>query len=344
MSTGTTPRIIDNRYILDEDWREGGMARVYRAFDRKDHRTVAVKILARELNPDERLVNRVFDREQRSLERLRHENIVELLDGGRDTLTGEPYFVFEWVDRNLTEWLEAVPCAGWDDFANRFGFPILEGLTHAHERQVQHRDIKPGNILVTEEGVPKISDFGIAKIRPTSSLEQRSPTTPRRPYVPPRGETSPSRDVYAYAVLVLTTLAGVDPLSEEYEKDRYGQWPMQWNGRLYLNRYGDLLASCVSDDPDDRPKSAGALLGRLRVLHGESRRRDCSRLRPTTSLLPRAGREGCWRRWHSPRNFKSRQRSRKTLPVDAESHRTSRMASCRKGSSTSSGRCFASSR
>ncbi len=67
MSTGTTPRIIDNRYILDEDWREGGTARVYRAFDRKEHRTVAVKILARELNPDERLVNRVFDREQRSL-------------------------------------------------------------------------------------------------------------------------------------------------------------------------------------------------------------------------------------------------------------------------------------
>ena len=75
--TGTAPRIIDNRYVLDDEWREGGTARVYRAFDRKEHRTVAVKILARELNPDERLVNRVFDRERRSLERLRHENIVE---------------------------------------------------------------------------------------------------------------------------------------------------------------------------------------------------------------------------------------------------------------------------
>jgi serine/threonine protein kinase len=74
MSTGTTPRIVDNRYILDEDWREGGMARVYRAVDRRNHQTVAVKVLARELNPDERLLNRVFDGERRSLERLKHPN------------------------------------------------------------------------------------------------------------------------------------------------------------------------------------------------------------------------------------------------------------------------------
>lgn len=75
MTTGTSPRIIDNRYILDETCREGGTARVYSSVDRRTHRTVAVKILARELNDDERLVNRVFDRERRSLERLRHLNI-----------------------------------------------------------------------------------------------------------------------------------------------------------------------------------------------------------------------------------------------------------------------------
>ena len=245
------------------------MARVYRAFDRKEHRTVAVKVLARELNPDERLVNLVFDRERRSLERLRHNNIVELMDGGRDSQTGEPYFVFEWVDRNLIEWLQAVPSTGWDDFANRFGFPILEGLAHAQQRQVQHRDIKPANILVTEEGVPKISDFGIAKItadiQPGATLARLY--TP--PYFPPRGETSPSRDLYAYAVLVLTTLAGIDPLSEEYEEDPYRAVVDAVEGSAVPEPIRDLLASCVSDDPDDRPKSAGALLGRLRVLHGE---------------------------------------------------------------------------
>src|SRR2546423_6666549 len=128
MSTGTAPRIIDTRCILDEEWREGGMARVYRAFDRKEHRTVAVKILARELNPDERLVNTVFDREKRSLERLRHPNIVELCDGGRDPVTGEPYFVFEWLDENLTETLAAPPCRSWDEFATPYSLPIPETL------------------------------------------------------------------------------------------------------------------------------------------------------------------------------------------------------------------------
>lgn len=292
MTTGTAPpRIIDNRYVLDEDWREGGMARVYRAFDRRDHRSVAVKILARELNPDERLVNCVFDRERRSLERLRHENIVELLDGGRDPQTGEPYFVFEWVDRNLTEWLEAVPCAGWEDFAGRFGFPILEALVHAQQRNVQHRDIKPANILVTEEGVPKISDFGIAKItadiQPGATLAGHY--TP--PYLPPRGETSPSRDLYAYAVLVLTTLAGVNPASEEYEEDRYRAVADALERASVPEPIRDLLASCVSEDPDDRPKSAGALLGRLRVLHAEFAGAE-SPLTTHYLALTAAGRQG----------------------------------------------------
>jgi serine/threonine protein kinase len=138
---------------------------------------------------------------------LHHTNIVELLNGGRDAVTGEPYFVFEWVESNLASELGARPCTGWDDFARRFGLPILEGLAHAHDRQVEHRDIKPSNILVTEEGIPKISDFGIAKI--TSDIQPGLTLADHatRPYVPPRGELSPSRDVYAYAVMVLTVLA-----------------------------------------------------------------------------------------------------------------------------------------
>jgi hypothetical protein len=266
MSTGTVPRIIDNRYILDEDWREGGMARVYRAIDRLEHRTVAVKLLARELNPDERLLNRVFDGERRSLERLKHPNIVQLLDGGRDPETREPYFVFEWIDRNLAEALEAAPCTSWDVFANRFALPILDALAHAEERQVQHRDIKPANVLVTEEGIPKVSDFGIAKIRSDIQPGLTLAALSTKPYVPPRGEASRSRDVYAYAVLVLTTMAGIDPLDGSYEEDRYVAVTEAVERANVPAPVRDLLADCVSEDPDDRPQTAGALLGRLRGL------------------------------------------------------------------------------
>lgn len=260
---GASPRILNGRYILDDDWREGGMARVYRAFDRQDHRTVAVKVLARELHPDERLVNLIFDRELRSLRRLAHPNIVSLLDGGRDPETSEPFFVFEWVDRDLADVLGAQQTRTWDAFCDQFALPILDALAHAHERQVSHRDIKPNNILVTDEGIPKIADFGIAKIeadiQPGLTLADHS----TKPYVPPRGELGPSRDVYAYAVLVLTTLAGIDPLADEYLEDRYVAVGEALDRAALPDPVRDLFGSCVSEDPDDRPHTAGQLLSSL---------------------------------------------------------------------------------
>lgn len=89
MTTGvTTPRIIENRHVLDDECREGGMAQVFGALDRVTHQTVAVKILTQKVNPDERLLNHVFDRERRSLEALQtptpHPNIVQLLEPSED--------------------------------------------------------------------------------------------------------------------------------------------------------------------------------------------------------------------------------------------------------------------
>jgi serine/threonine protein kinase len=155
-----TPRIIDNRYILDDEWREGGGARVFQAFDRQARETVAVKVLTLQLTPDERILNVEFDREWRSLDRLSHPNIIRFRDGGRDPETREPYFVLDWVDNDLSDALAEAPCADWKEFVELYALPILEGLAYAHEHQVLHRDIKPSNILVTASKIPGSRTLG----------------------------------------------------------------------------------------------------------------------------------------------------------------------------------------
>ncbi len=243
------------------------MARVFRAFDRQTHETVAVKVLTLQLTPDERVLNLAFDREWRSLARLSHLNIVKFLDGGRDPQVGEPYFVLEWVERDLPKALAEAPCANWKEFVELYALPILEGLAHAHEHQVLHRDIKPSNILVTPSRVPKISDFGIAKlttdIQPGLTLAQHG----TKPYQPARGEFTFSRDVYAFGVLVLMSLTGIDPFSSDYATDRYAAIADALDVVQVPDEVRDFLATCVSDEPDDRPADAAVALTTLRSIH-----------------------------------------------------------------------------
>jgi serine/threonine protein kinase len=271
MTTGATaPRIIENRYVLDDDCREGGMARVYGAFDRKTRQTVAVKILTRAVNPDERLLNHVFDRERRSLELLQapepHPHIVELLDLGRDAATGELFFVLEWMDHTLEQALRQAPCTGWEQCAERVALPVLEALAHAHERNVLHRDIKPSNVLVSQSGIPKVSDFGIAKLTEDVQIGFTVADQGTKPYKPERGEYQPSRDVYAWAVLTLMALTGIDPFADEYAPDRYRAVRDALESAEIPPPIRDFLAECVSDDPDDRPATAVKALTQLRKL------------------------------------------------------------------------------
>jgi serine/threonine protein kinase len=273
VTTGaTTPRIIENRYVLDDECREGGMAQVFGALDRVTRQTVAVKILTQKVNPDERLLNLVFDRERRSLEALQtptpHPNIVQLLDLGRDPQTRESYFVLEWIDKTLEQALRAAPCTGWPDCAERVALPVLEALAHAHERKVLHRDIKPSNVLVTDAGVPKISDFGVAKltedIQPGFTVADQG----TEPYKPEKGRYLDSRDVYAWGVLTLVALTGIDPFGPEYAQNRYHAVTDALEAVEAPRAVRDFLAGCVSDEPDDRPATAVKALADLRkILH-----------------------------------------------------------------------------
>jgi serine/threonine protein kinase len=273
-TASAAPRIIAGRYILDDDFRAGGMARVHRAIDRETHETVAVKILTRQLQPDERYLNLEFEREGRALSRLNHANVVHLRDVGRDEETAEPYFVFDWFDRTLSDVLAASPPAGWDDFGDRHALPILAGLAHAHSQQVLHRDIKPSNVLVGGDGTPKLADFGIAKLKTEFQPGLTLADFQTRPFAPPEfdnGDYSYTRDVFAYGVLCVLSLTQVDPFAEEYGRDPYQALADALDGLDVPTAVEVFLRACVSDDPAERPRNAAVALSTLASIQEERR-------------------------------------------------------------------------
>lgn len=276
------PRILDGRWALPAGYRHGGHARVYRAtdLDGEIDGVVAVKVIPPAIAGDQRLAIRVFQREQDSLARLQHPNIVELLSGGRDPDSGERYFAFPWLEHDLADVLRERPAEGWDDLWSRFGEQILDALAYAHGQDVAHRDIKPSNVLVDADGRPMISDFGIAKvltqIAPGATLRDQV----TRPYAPPEyddGQHTAGRDVYAFGVLCVTVIAGIDPL-EGYEDDRY-RAVRDALGQLDVPAMvHKLLSTCVDSDPDCRPVNAVVLRERLREAEAARRQAAPQRL------------------------------------------------------------------
>ena len=206
-------RIIRDRYALDpnESPREGGMAEVYLAVDMQNGRKeVAVKLFRAGI-ADERCVLEAFSRECKSLEELNnHPNVVQLIDFGTDDQTGRKYIVLDWLNDNLVDYLKANPPAGWDDFYNEFGQPILDALVFAYSRDILHRDVKPQNILLGDDRRVQVADFSISKFkkyyRPDGVTLAHFKTVPYSPEID-SSEFADTRDVYGYAVLALECLS-----------------------------------------------------------------------------------------------------------------------------------------
>jgi len=209
-----TPGTRIGAYAITGMLGRGGMGAVYLA-DRADgsfEQTVAIKVIL-SANPAEFLLER-FQRERQILARLRHPNIARLLDGG-EARPGVPYFVLEYV-----------PGEEIDRYCDRrqlnlearllLFLQVCGAVQYAHENLVVHRDLKPGNILVGEDGIPKLLDFGIAKVLdPAHTVATHSTRALTPEYASPeqvRGDPiTTASDVYALGAVLYTLLTGGPP-------------------------------------------------------------------------------------------------------------------------------------
>jgi serine/threonine-protein kinase len=203
--------VIVGRYELGDRLGAGGMSTVVLAFDRRLERYVAVKLLAEHLADDAQFVSR-FRREALAAARLVHPNIVQVFDFGLDEVMGRHYIVMEYIRGQSgaqilrDEGKLSVP----DALALVDG--SCRGLHYAHRNGVVHRDVKPGNLLRSDEGQVKLADFGIAKATDGSAITQAGSVLGTAAYLAPEqahGEVAtPRSDLYGLGVVTYQLLAG----------------------------------------------------------------------------------------------------------------------------------------
>lgn len=203
---------INDRYEIIKSIGEGGMANVYLGYDEILDRSVAIKVLRGDLSNDEKFVRR-FQREALSASSLSNPNIVEVYDVGEDN--GEYYIVMEYVEgKHLKALLKKRGKLTVPEVID-ITLQITNGLSVAHDSYIIHRDIKPQNILILENGMIKITDFGIAVAMNATQLTQTNSVMGSVHYLPPeqasgKGATLQS-DIYSIGILMYELLTGKLP-------------------------------------------------------------------------------------------------------------------------------------
>ena len=211
-------RLISARYRLIAPLGEGGMATIWRAVDEQLDREVAVKLLRPQFSADPGFAAR-FKQEARSAGGLSHPNIVSVYDYGTDGADGEQYIVMELVEgQDLSAILHDRGALSVED-AVRVAIGVAAALEVAHRKGIVHRDVKPGNILITENGDVKVTDFGIARAVAEASMTVTGTTLGSVHYFSPeqaRGDqVTGASDVYALAIVLFEMLTGRRPFEAD---------------------------------------------------------------------------------------------------------------------------------
>jgi eukaryotic-like serine/threonine-protein kinase len=273
--------VLGGRYRLVRRIASGGMGAVWEAEDSVLHRRVAVKVLSEALATDERLLER-FRREARAAAGLSHPSVAGVFDYGEETAGGghggpssAPYIVMELIEgETLAERLHregALPAAEAVRIARR----VAAALQAAHDAGIIHRDVKPGNIMLTPSGDVKVMDFGIAAASWAAPITATGTTMGTASYISPEQaaglRATPTSDVYSLGVVLYEMLAGRPPFVGEnpvaVAAAHVGEPPKPVRS-VAPEVPPDVAAVCMgalAKDPADRPLSAGEMAAMLRM-------------------------------------------------------------------------------
>ena len=205
-------QLIKERYEITQLLGEGGMSYVYKAIDKQLQRTVAIKTLKPNYVEQEKFVER-FKREAQTAANLNHPNIVQIFDWG---ISDEPFFVMEYIEGNtLTSIIANRKTISMNDILF-IGAQVASGLQAAHMKGLVHRDIKPGNIMITPEGKVKVTDFGIVSLQnEESDITKTGSILGTASYISPeqaQGKpVSKESDLYSLGTVLYELIAGRPP-------------------------------------------------------------------------------------------------------------------------------------
>lgn len=209
------------RYQILEQLGAGGMATVYKAFDTRLEREVAIKVIRREAFPPDEMdmLLKRFEREAKSLGRLSHPNIVGVIDYGE--YDGAPYLVMEYLAGGTLKERLGKPIP-WRK-AVQMVLPIAQALEYVHDRNIINRDVKPSNILMSEDGQPMLTDFGLVKIfkeqgKDATHLTSTGTGLGTPDYMAPEqwiGEATAQSDLYSLGVVLYEMITGYKPYTAD---------------------------------------------------------------------------------------------------------------------------------
>ena len=264
--------VIGNRYKIQEKIGNGGMATVYKALDQILNRYVAVKVLREEFTTGEEFIKR-FNAEAQSAARLTHPNIVSVYDVGQEY--NIYYIVMELIQgKTLKQIIEEDGHLSWK-WAVNIAIQIASALEMAHKNNIIHRDIKPHNIMITEDGVAKVTDFGIAKAVSNSTITAFGTTLGSVHYFSPEhargGYTDSKSDLYSLGVVMYEMVTGKVPFDADTPVSialKHMQEepvpPIKVNKEIPF-AVNQIILKAMKKDPNERYQNASEMIKDLNI-------------------------------------------------------------------------------
>lgn len=263
-------RIIDKRYKIENVVGVGGMAYVLKALDLTENKYVAIKMLGDAYKDDERAVKR-FINESKTVAMLHHDNIVRIFDV---VITSEyKYIVMEYIDGiTLKDYIDHIGILSWKEAAH-YTKQILGALSHAHEKQVIHRDIKPQNMMLLSDGTIKVTDFGIAKQPNAESITMTDKAIGTVNYISPEQASGAKvdfrTDIYSVGVMLYEMITGRLPFIADspvavamMQVSNEPLAPKEINPQVPTG-LEQIVLKAMQKNPDDRFASASSMFKAL---------------------------------------------------------------------------------